>query len=289
MSSVELFTFGPVAWGVDASPFCVKLFTFLRLANIPVKLVTGGKMSPVAGRCPWVKLHRADGTTLVIEDSQRVIKELTVEFDVKMDASLTEQQRVLGEAVTRIAENTIYQCLVRNRWVDHFDTCAREYFIPLPDAVKRFVMKLVRNKSIIPMLNAHGNGDLSDAEYHAVYVDGVKFIAQTLGSNQFLLGTSHPTSYDSVAYGFLSSLIDAPFPSPAKSFAASNSIIAAYVRRIEALAFPDMKTLIESDRERQKKVIAKRNRIFPLVVAGVAAALSGLVYVAWHSVSSYFA
>lgn len=283
-SALTIYTFGPTIWVVDPSPFVAKLLTWLRLAKVDFTARCGGKSGP-SGRWPWAVLAnpKCPGTCVTLTDSERIIDAVSNEFNVSLDDHLSAADRIQSEATRLLIENVLYQCVVRNRWVDHPDDVSRYYPMPLPSGLRRFLVGILRKRVIIPMLDTHGNGDLSDAEYHRVYVDCIKHVEQVLGGKAYMLSNERPSSLDATVYAFIGSLLGDPISCPARDYFLKSATLVAHAKRVEALAFPDKADWIRDGLQEVARIRARttRNLLIGAAVLGTVLAAAAAVAVRW--------
>ena len=87
-----------------ASPFCMKLETFLRMAKIPYEKDPRLIRSSKTHKVPWIEYN---GQT--VNDSKLCIQFLIEEFRVQMDDHLSAEQRGVGRCVaTTLEENAFW-------------------------------------------------------------------------------------------------------------------------------------------------------------------------------------
>ena len=90
---IKLCQFPPAFGLPNASPFCMKLETWLRMAGLPYECPRGADLRKAPkGKFPYIE---DDG--VVIADSSFIIDYLTKKYNVTLDAHLTPRQR--GEAL----------------------------------------------------------------------------------------------------------------------------------------------------------------------------------------------
>ena len=100
------------AWGIsDLSPFCVKLETYLRMANLPFETVIGDTQKAPKKKLPYIE-H--DGQ--MIGDSDLIIAYLKEAFGDQLDADLTPEERSLSVAFQSMIDEHFYFVLIYWRW-----------------------------------------------------------------------------------------------------------------------------------------------------------------------------
>ena len=199
MSPLTFHTFAP-AWGLpSASPFCMKLEIWLRMAEIPYKRsIPSGPPKSKSGKMPYVVLD--DGTQ--IEDSRVIIETLTQKFDIQLDAHLSAEQQALGHVIQRTLEESTYFAIVRERWIDpgNFSVIREKYFEKLPWVLKPIVPVVVR-RGIGKSLHGQGVGRLPEPAFKDVIQADIAALSHLLGEKDYVLGTL--SSVDAVVFSFL--------------------------------------------------------------------------------------
>jgi hypothetical protein len=87
---------------VNASPPCLKLETFLRMAKIPYKPVHGWKPS-TKGKMPWIE-YKGNA----VADSNFGIQYLSKEFGVDVNEHLNAEQKAVATAFLVMLEENTY-------------------------------------------------------------------------------------------------------------------------------------------------------------------------------------
>lgn len=212
MSDTPLVLWQPSpCWGLpSASPFCLKLETWLRMAEIPyVPKSLSGPPKSSNGKMPYIE--RPDGSLL--SDSSLIIETLTRERGVKLDDGLTPGERAQGTLLQRMFEEELYFHLLYDRWCSPvgWELTAPAYFGKLPWPVRRLVVPMIRRK-VIAAAQGQGIGRLPEGYRQKKGIADVGAVAELLGERQFFLG--RPSGIDAVAYGILANCLGSPVPSP---------------------------------------------------------------------------
>src|SRR5688500_18271068 len=102
-------------WGLpNASPFCMKVETWLRMAGLPYETrAIAGPPKSKSGKVPYIE--RADGSLLW--DSSVILETLERERDVTLDRHLSAHDRALGVLLQRTFEENLYFLVLYERWV----------------------------------------------------------------------------------------------------------------------------------------------------------------------------
>lgn len=235
---LTLYKFGP-AFGVpDASPFCVKLETYLRMAGLEFRVEKGAqnlKRSP-KGKMPFID-H--DGTR--IGDSELVIAYLKKTFGDTVDGHLSSEQKALALLVQRTLDEHCYFGMVYSRWLDdaNWPVVRDGFFRTVPGPLRGIVSSMLR-KGVAKSLHGQGTGRHAPADIYAMAVADLKAVLELLGDKPFFFGDT-PSSIDAVIFSYF---INGRIPliaSPMRDFLNGEPRVAAYCERMYARYFPDWK------------------------------------------------
>ncbi|PHR94114.1 MAG: glutathione S-transferase [Robiginitomaculum sp.] len=230
---IEFFKF-PSAFGMhEASPFVLKLETYLRLAGLEYKTTETSDPRPA----PKEKLPYIidDGET--IADSSICISYLKEKYGDTLGENLTNEQHAIGHAVKTMLEERTYWVVVYTRWMmpENQKLVLETWFGMIPKLIRGFITgKIV--KDMRKGMYAHGIGRHSHEEIFAFGVQDVKAFEDVLGDKPYLLGKT-PSEYDACGYGFLASIMAKPFPTPLSAYVGNSKTLMAYIDRVEMKAF----------------------------------------------------
>lgn len=124
------------------------------------------------GKLPVIELNGKE-----IADSGFIIKRLTEQFDINMDASYSPSELGIALAFQRLIEEHLYWCEVYYRWVDKegYEKVKYELFKEMP-LVVRNVAAPVASRGVKKNLSAAGIGEFIDN----INVVDVVFIDDTI-------------------------------------------------------------------------------------------------------------
>jgi glutathione S-transferase len=231
---IKVYQFAPAFGLPNASPFCMKLETWLRMAGLPFELVNDGLrvMKAPKGKLPFID----DGGVLV-SDTTFIIEHLKQRHGDPLDAALTAAERAVATAFQRLFEENLYWAIVHTRWIDDagWVKTREAFFGMLPVPLRWFVPALAR-RGLRAEMRGHGMGRHSVAEIHAIGIEDVTAVADFLADKPFMLGAA-PTSLDATAYAFLANLLWAPVDSPILRHAQQRPTLEAYCQRMKARYF----------------------------------------------------
>lgn len=219
----------------NPSAFCVKLETYLRMADIAYATAFGEPRNAPKGKVPWIE---DDGE--IIADSSFVIAHLKEKYGDPLDCRLTARELALGHAVQRMVEDSLYFVSSYTKWVedDGFKLYAAELFAGMPEEQLKYIPDMVRKRAI-EKLNAQGVARHQPAEVYAIGNKDIASFSALLGDNDYLFGRT-PTSYDASAFGVIGNLKDGPFQSPVIDTIRSTANVAAYIDRIRSRYYADL-------------------------------------------------
>lgn len=226
---VHVYSLGG-AWGTaSASPFCLKLLTWLRMADIPHRVTyLKGPPKSSTGKAPYI--DRPDGSYLV--DSSFIIETLTDEHDVELDAHLSDEQRATAHLLQRTLENSLYFVLIWQRWINNWNVTREAFFGHLPPVIGTVVPALLRRR-VVTQTYQQGIGRLPEKEIFDIGCADIEAAANVLGDNDWFFG--EPSTTDAIIHSFLSGLLAAPIDDQLKRAAQSHDNLVAHTQRINKL------------------------------------------------------
>jgi glutathione S-transferase len=238
LSGSKLVVYGfPGGWSTSsASPFCVKLETWLRMAGIPYEAVSKlpPPERPPRGKFPFVRIGGR-----LISDSRMIVEHLAAQHGVDLDAGLSARERAVGHAVCRMLEESTYFVVLHDRWVDEdgWAVVREAYFGFLPPVVKQLLPWWLRHK-VVQQLWGQGTGRLTPDEIASVGLRDVEAVIDVLGDRPFLLG-DQPHTADATAYAFIASVLWAPVPSAVRDRVLEAPTLVAYCERMRDRYWPE--------------------------------------------------
>lgn len=226
----------PPAFGLpNASPFCMKLELYLRMAGLPYRnRYTLELHRAPKGKLPWIE---DDGRALA--DSGLIIEHLKSTYGDPLDAGLTSMQHANSLVIRRLFEEHLYWAVLYDRWItpDGWELTREAFFGTLPWPLRGIVPRVAR-RGIRAELRGHGMGRHSPEQIHALGIADINALATLLGEQAYFLG-SQATSVDAVAAAFLANLLWVPLETPVKKAAADHPNLVAYCERMAQRYFPE--------------------------------------------------
>lgn len=220
----------PRVWGRNASPFALKLETWLRLAGIPFTI----EETVRPDRMPKGKLPCIRDGGLLIADSSAIVAHLKASRGIDPDAGLSERQRAEALALQRLIEEHLYFAMVWARWLDPegWPAVARGFFAHVPAPLRPLGRALLRAR-FRRMLELQGLGRHRPAEILALAREDLAALSAHLADRPFFMG-DQLTTIDAVAYGFLANILLVPVEGALKRMAEGFPNLVAFCETMEA-------------------------------------------------------
>ncbi|HTJ46296.1 MAG TPA: glutathione S-transferase family protein [Kofleriaceae bacterium] len=223
-------------WGTpNLSPFCTKLETYLRMAEVPYEAVPADFRKAPKGKIPFVAL---DGELL--GDSQLIIEELEQRLgDRALDAGLPPRDHATARLLRRTLEEAYYFVGMYFRWQtdDGYAVLAPEFKRVLP-APFRIAMPMIR-RGTKKQLHKQGTGRHTREEVAAMGERDLAAFSELLGDRPFLFG-DRPRTVDATLYAFMESTFGFPLDSPLQRAAKTHANLVAYRDRVRDRWWKDL-------------------------------------------------
>jgi glutathione S-transferase len=215
--TIKLHKFG-AAWGIaDPSPFCLKVESFLREADIAYDVVPFDFKRSFAkapkGKLPFIEDE--DGTR--VGDSSLIIERLSRQRGIDMDAPLDERQRGISLAFRRMLDEHLYWVAVYSRWLDEpgRSVLSRSFFAGVWRPIRPFMTALARRR-VEAALRAQGMGRHSREEIYEFGREDLQALSGLLGADSYFFAADGPTLLDLSAHAFVAEIVAPPIDSPLK-------------------------------------------------------------------------
>ncbi len=225
------------AWGLpNPGQFNVKVETYLRMANLPYKIIETLPLKAPKGKLPFIEDNGKK-----ITDSSFIIEYLKNKYGDPLDKNLSEEQRAIMTGMQRLLEEHLYWVSMYARW-QYIDENRRinnkALFGGLPTVI-RDIAGLVYRLIICKQIYSQGIGrHNADEIFHLGQIDLDVFSA-FLGEKSYFMGDK-PTSLDASAFGILINTICGPIESPIKDYGSSKNNLLAYCDRMMVEFFPEL-------------------------------------------------
>jgi glutathione S-transferase len=227
----------PAVWGLPSlSPFCIKVETFLRMANLPFEIMV--ENNPRKG--PKGKMPVLRDDDIVIPDSSFIIQYLQSKYSVLPDDDLPDEKIALGHAVQKMVEEHLYFAVLYSRWIDPagkqvVDKEFRRFF---PKIIAGIALKWIRN-NLKKQAWQQGLGRHSRDEVYELGCEDIAVLSHFLGQdNHYMLGNV-PHRLDATVYAFLISILCTPFDNPLKQCLLEHNNLVDYCMRMKKQYYPE--------------------------------------------------
>jgi len=230
---IKVHKFGPSFGLPDASPFVVKVETYLRMTGQPYETVYGDVRKAPRRQLPLIEV---DGK--IVPDSGTIVEMLESRRAEKLDAHLDARQRATGTAFRTMLEEHLYFGLLYMRWATDdgwavFEPALREMLgrMGVPGMLRGIVCGQARKQTVERTLK-QGIGRRPRAEVVAACQQLLDALSVQLGDGPFFFG-AQPTTYDATAYSFTLGALCPAFDNEVRKHAASNPNLVAYEKRVK--------------------------------------------------------
>jgi glutathione S-transferase len=200
---LKLYQFAPIENLPNASPFCMKLEMYLRLAKIPYEIV----INPRPSQAPKGKLPFIEDNGKTIGDSKFIIAYLKKQYGDPLDGHLTNEQQALALAIQCLLEEHFYWIAVYSRWIDPAGWAATKprFFNKSPLLLKLILPSMIR-RYMKKQLHAQGMGRHTQEEIYQMGREDISALAALLGEKPFMLG-NEVSSIDAAIYATLANIL----------------------------------------------------------------------------------
>ena len=231
---IKVHKFGPAFGLPDASPFVMKVETYLRITGQKYETVTADVRKAPRQQLPFVDL---DGK--IIPDSTAIVDHLEAARAEKLDAHLDAKERAVGLAFKSMLEEHLYFGMLFMRWATDdgwavFEPNLREALggMGVPSFMRGFVSKSVR-KGVVGRTERQGIGRQPREEVVGTCTLLVDALSEQMGEGPYFWG-GKPTTYDATAYAFVAGVLCPAFDNELRKHAATKENLVAYADRVKA-------------------------------------------------------
>jgi glutathione S-transferase len=227
----------PRSWGIpNLSQFCVKIETYLRLANLPYQIVESMPLKGPRGKLPFI-----EDQDKKISDSRLIVDYLKTAYGDPLDSWFSPTEKGIAMAFQRLLEEHLYWVGMMTRWdytEQNWQTNKQAIFGGLPPIARDLIAALYRHR-INGQILGHGLGRLSADEAFLLGCEDIDALAAFLADKPYFMGI-RPCSLDATAYGILVNTLGCPIESPLKDYALAQTNLVDYCQRMQAECFPEL-------------------------------------------------
>ena len=229
-------------WGIpNLSPFCCKIETYLRMADIEYEIEPTLPLRAPKGKLPYIK---DNGKAL--GDSRFIVTYLKSAHK-DLDKGLTDTELAVSVAMQRLLEEHLFWAALYSRWQytdENWQTNKQAIFGGLPPIIRDIVANRWRHK-IRRQIFGHGAGRHQAEEIFTLGKQDIDALSSTLDNKRYFLG-DQPTTLDASAFGLLINIIGCPIESPLKEYGLSKNNLINYVDRIKHEFYSDLQVPVSS-------------------------------------------
>lgn len=188
------------------SPFCVKLETYLKMAEIPYEI----QFSYETRKFPRHKLPVIKDEEKLITDSSFVIEHLRAKFGNSVDENLTEEQLAMAEVIQRTAEDHLVPLIMTWRWMEESSWGVwRDQVFELMPKVVKFLVPPLMYKKMKKRLWLHGIARYPKEERLQKVDSSLSALSFLLGDREFIFGDA-PCTTDAVIFSVVGNILNDP-------------------------------------------------------------------------------
>ncbi|MFA5959262.1 MAG: glutathione S-transferase C-terminal domain-containing protein [Tatlockia sp.] len=232
---ITLYQF-PGLWGLpNASPFCMKVETYLRMAELPyeIKLVRDPRIAP-KGKLPFIQIEEKK-----IADSEIIIDFLKAKYGDLLDKNLSKEQKAFSVFLDNTLSSYFYWIVVYSRWQyePNWLHIKADYFAKMPFLLKTFVPRIAR-KNTLKALYMQGTGRHSYDEVLEMGFKTINALADSLANKKYFHG-NEPSTIDGTVFSFLASLAWTPYDDAFKTQLHRQSNLLGFCDRMWSAFYPE--------------------------------------------------
>jgi glutathione S-transferase len=229
MSSMLTLYSYPELFGVaDNNPFGLKVFAFLKLANLPFRHehIFDAKAAP-RGQLPYID----DGEH--VGDSDTIIAYLIGKYHLPIDSALTPAQRNTDLMIRRTLDD-LYWVMSYSRWKDpQFWPLFRDAMLRAHASLTAHGMEAAREFNF-QRYHYQGIGRYEPQDVYKRGIADLQAVASLIDERGFLFGPQ-PTSIDAGIYGFVANIYFYDIDTPLKRFVTSHRNLVRHCNAIHEM------------------------------------------------------
>jgi hypothetical protein len=240
----------------NLSPFCLKLETWLRIADIPYKNVENFPVTSRSreGTLPFAELNGIEypDSGFAIRDLSNILKKEALEIH------LNDEQRSAARAFETLAEQSLWPAFLkfRDHYIDELVSLTPGLFGPLNGLFKFFARNYIFSNTESKIFH-NGIGRHSEEDIIRLSQEDLLAISKYLGTKHYITGFK-ATKVDAALFGVLAQIVYLPFETPQKKYIFQKCLnLREYCDRIRNRYWPDWE---DATKNLSMKSDWKRNR-----------------------------
>jgi len=225
--------------GVNASPFCLKVETFLKVLGVDYEAIGDFHNLDKFSRhkLPVVQYNQE-----IVQDSTNIVRFIdrvwgtTHKYPKGIDDGMSDKDLATANLIRHAVEDSLAPLLVHFRWIYEpgWQVWKTGAFSQLPVFLTPFIPPMVR-KQVRRSLIASGVGRYPESEMLDRAKEIIHAVSMQLGRNKFLFGDKF-RSIDASVYGVLANIILFPMDSPLQKLACQYDNLVTYVKMVRDYA-----------------------------------------------------
>lgn len=230
---IQVHKFGPAFGLPDASPFVVKVETYLRITGRTYEVVTADVRKAPRSQLPFVDV---DGKR--IPDSTAIVEYLEGQASEKLDAHLDERARAVAFAFKSMLEEHLYFAMLYMRWTTDggwavFEPSLRGMLgnMGVPSFLRGMVAKSAR-KQVTNRARTQGIGRAPHEEIVSAGRKILDAFSVQLGDQAYFCGKK-ATTFDATAYAFAAGVLCPAFDNELTRHARTKDNLVRYEQRLK--------------------------------------------------------
>ncbi len=219
----------------NLSPFCLKVETFLRMADIPYTI----KPTLNVSKGPTHKLPYIDYEGQKMGDSSQIIQNLVQRHQITWDEQLSVQERAVSLSVQRMLEESTYFAMVWTRWID--PNVSPHWFkligSSIPRLLRKFVLRRLQKK-VFRQLYEQGTGRLKPELIDLKAKGELDALATLFGEGPYFF-KDRMTSIDACIYAFCAEIYTLPHEASLRAHLYEKENLIKFIKRMHEKYYPD--------------------------------------------------
>ncbi len=230
---ITLFQYQPAFGLPNASPFCMKVEVFLKMANMDYKT----KVINDPSKAPNGKLPFISDDNETIADSAFIIQHLILKHKIDLNQDIPDRDIAIAGAVVKMLEEHYYWSLTYSRWIDerYWPTTKKSFFggLPLP---LQFIIPSVARGKVKAQIFQQGTSRHNVEKIYQLGIDDIDTASTILADNDFIAGST-PCVHDAAVYAFLANALYPESNTPLKECIKRTPNLVAYCDRMRSRYF----------------------------------------------------
>jgi len=230
---ITLYQFKPAFGLPNASPFCMKVEVFLKMAGLDYQV----KIMGDPGKAPNGKLPFIIDEGETIADSAFILQYLSSQYTLSINQTYSERDRAMGDAMAKLLEEHFYWSLTYSRWMDerYWPATKKAFFGSMPLPLQLVIPSVARGK-VKTQIFQQGTGRHSEGNIYQLGIHDINTVDALLNDNDYILG-AEASVYDATVYAFLANTLVPEPNTPLNQHIKSKPRLVAYCERMRTRYF----------------------------------------------------